>query len=283
MEFVMQLLPILGDVGGFAVLLLIGVATLCRDTILRYLSKKLDLESQKTLQSRQHRFEEKFDEIRRDFERQEKFLTSFLDVSSERTKLISQQELKAAEAIWASMNKLNSFLVTTHTADLLKFDKIDEADEADRQKFKAIAKVFSGDLTSDFLASTNCQWARLYVNEAAWAFYSAYSTIVLTGTMQMKAVELGQPAAAAIDRSALKKAILEALPHQKPTLEKFPDIRATIFLDELRNALLSELKKSIHGEQSTAKEVERARAILNALPNARSFGAEDAETGPQQD
>ena len=84
----------------------------------------------------------------------------------------------------------------------------------------------------------------------------------------MTALETGIPVSSVLDESALKKAILEALPHQKPTFEKYPDIRSSLFLDELRAALLNELRKSIHGEQSTENEAARARAILGALPNS---------------
>ena len=79
--------------------------------------------------------------------------------------------------------------------------------------------------------------------------------------------EAGLPVSSLLDEGAVKKAILEALPHQKPTFEKFPDITNSLFLDELRAALLRELRKSIHGEQSTEKEAARARAILATLPN----------------
>ena len=41
----------------------------------------------------------------------------------------------------------------------------------------------------------------------------------------------------------------------------------SLFLDELREALLKELKRSIRGEQSTEKETAIARAILSVLPS----------------
>ena len=241
-----------------------------RDGILRFVGDRLSLASQKDLQSRQHQFEKKFDEVRRGFERiqstQEKLLTSFLEVSSERAKAVSRREIEAAEAIWASVHKLNHLLAATKTADLLKFDAIESSSASDRAKFKDIAKVFTSNFTPDFIESVNCQWARLYVNETAWAFYHAYSTVLFSGAVRMMALEKGLPIATIFDRAILKDAILEALPHQKPTFEKFPEIGSSLFLDELRQAILNELRKSIHGTRSTEKEAEKARAILDALP-----------------
>ena len=255
---------------AFAAALVIGVGYLFRDGILRYVTEKLSLASKTELQSRQHQFEQKLDEVRRDFQSfqltQKSLLTSFLEISSERAKAVSKREIEAAEAIWASVDELNQLLLAATTADLLKFDAIESASAADREKFKEIAKVFTSNLTPEFIGSVNCQWTRLYVNETAWAFYHAYSMILITGAFRMMSLETGIPVTSNFDKSILKKAILEALPHQKSTFEKFPDIGSSLFLDELRQALMNELRKSIHGEQSTEKEAERARAILNALP-----------------
>ena len=253
-----------------ATILFGGVVYFFRDGILRFTSEKLSLATQKELQSRQHQFEEKANEVKRGFERiqstQERVLTSLLEISSERAKAFSGREMEAAEAIWASVDKLNRLLVTARTADVLKFDAIEELSASDRAKFNEMVRVFTRDLSPDFMESVNCQWTRLYVNEAAWAFYHAYSTILLSSAVRLMAVESGIPGSTLFDKSVLKKAILEALPHQKPTFEKFPDIGSSLFLDELRQALVNALRKSICGEQSTEKEVEKARAILEALP-----------------
>ena len=258
--------------------LVVGIGYLFRDGILKYVGQKITLASQKELQSRQHQFKEKIDEAGRDFEKrqsmQQRFLTSFLEVSSQRVKAVSKREIEAAEAIWASVNKLNALIMTAKTADLLKFDAIENLSALDREKLKDVAKVFTKNATPEFFESVNCNWARLYVNDAAWAFYHAYSKILLTGVVRMIALATGMPLKSASDDPALSKAILEALPHQKPTFEKFPDIDSTLFLEELRQALLSELRKSINGEQSTDKEAEKARAILNALPTNASVPSE---------
>ncbi len=241
-----------------------------REGILRLIGERLSLATQRDLQSRQHDFEQKLDEVRRASERiqltQQRVLASLLEISSERAKVVSKREIEAAEAIWASVDKLNRLLITAQTADVLKFDAIEELDTSDRAKFRTIVKMFTNNLTPDFMESVNCQWTRLYVNEAAWAFYHAYSMILLSSAIRMMAVESGITDSTLFDKTVLREAILEALPHQKPTFEKFPNIGSSLFLDELRQALITELRKSIHGEQSTEKEAEKARAILNALP-----------------
>ena len=253
-----------------ATILLGALVYLFRDVLLRFISERLSLSTQRDLQSRQHQFEQELDEVRRDFERiqstQQRVLASLLEISSERAKAVSRREIEAAEAIWASVDKLNRLLITAKTVDVLKFDSIEELGATDRASFAKMAKIFTKNLTPEFLESVNCQWTRLYVNEAAWAFYHAYSMILLSGAVRMMAAEWGIADSTHFDNTALKEAILEALPHQKPTFEKFPNIGSTLFLEELRQALITELRKSIHGEQSTEKEVVKARAILDALP-----------------
>lgn len=258
-----------------SMLLIMGVAYLFRDGILQILNAKLNLNVQKKLQSNQQKFEQEIDRVRREFDRiqatQERILTSLLDISSERAKSISKREIEASEAIWESVNKLNGLLVTSQAADFFDFDAIEKLEGSDREKVNQIVKLFTKILTPEFMKSVNCQWTRLYVNETAWAFYHAYSMILLSYALRMMAVESGFSSSKYFDYKALRKAILEALPHQRPTFEKFPNVRISLFLDELRQALIVELRKSIQGETSTEKEVERARAILDALPNEVSI------------
>ena len=253
-----------------AIIVLGTLIYLFREGILRLIGERLSLATQRDLQSRQHKFEKNLDEIRRDFDKiqsmQQRVLASLLETSSERAKAVSKREIEAVEAIWASVDQLNRLLVTAQTADVLKFDAIEEFNASDRAKFNTISKVLTNNLTPDFLESVNCQWTRIYVNDAAWAFYHAYSMILLSGAVRMMAVETGFTDSTLFDKTVLRRAILEALPHQKPTFEKFPNIASSLFLDELREALIIELRKSINGERSTEKEAEKARAILNALP-----------------
>ena len=259
---------------GAAIGVLIAVAYLFRDAILRFINEKISLASKKELQSREHEFKTQFDEVRRDFERiqstQEKFLTAFLEVSSERAKAVSKREIEAAEAIWSSVETLNRLLLSAKTADMLNIGAIEQLGTSERARFGQLAGIFTKEFTPEFMAKVNCQQARLYVNDTAWAFYHAYSMIILSGGLRMMAVETGVPSSL-LDETALKKAILDALPHQKPTLEKYPNMMNSLFLDELREALLKELKRSIHGEQSTEKETAIARAILSALPSEVSI------------
>ena len=92
-----------------ATILFGGAVYFFRDGILRFTSEKLSLATQKELQSRQHQFEEKANEVKRGFERiqstQERVLTSLLEISSERAKAFSGREMEAAEAIWASVGR----------------------------------------------------------------------------------------------------------------------------------------------------------------------------------
>ena len=251
--------------------LLSGVGYLFREGILRFITTKLTLASQMELQESRQKFDGKIGDVQRNFERiqstQQNLLASLLDVSSERAKAVSKREIEAVEAIWASVYKLNRLILTAKTAELLNFEEIDKASASDRDRIAKLAAIFSTNLTPEFMESINCHWTRLYVNESAWAFYNAYSTILLSAGLRMMAVESGLPVSKTFDKTVLNKAIVEALPHQKPTLDKYPDMASSIFLDELREVMVRELKRSIRGEQSTEQETERARAILDALPN----------------
>ena len=111
--------------------------------------------------------------MRRDFERiqstQERFLTAFLEISSERAKAVSKREIEAAEAIWASVETLNRLFLSTMTAEILKFDAIEKLGDSDRATFGEFAGIFTKEFTPEFMEKVNCQWTRVYVNDTAWA------------------------------------------------------------------------------------------------------------------
>lgn len=270
MTFVENLWSWLSSAGisvAIIIAILAAIWRIFRDVILTNLREKLGVESQKELQSRQHQFEKKCEEVRQDFTMKEKLLISILDVSSERSKAISQRKLEAVEAIWESINKLNTLLLSNIIADRIDFEVVDKLEEIDRKKMEIFAQPFIKDFDSDFLKSVNCTWTRLYVSETAWAFYHAYFMILSFSALQMKALELGQPVSALTNKEPLRKAILDALPHQKSTFEKFPDLFESIFLEELREAVLRELKRTINGDHPTKEELDRAKAILAEVEN----------------
>ncbi len=254
---------------GFAAALIVGIGLLFRESILKVVGERVALSSQKVLQERQHAFELQIKQVQLDFERlnskQDQILSSVLDVSSDRAKEVSKREIEAAEAIWSSVGKLDELFAPAQIAEILKFDEIEAASSSDRKKFEELAEMLTKTFTPEFAKDLRCDWARLFVNESAWAFYSAYHSILMTGAIRLKTLAIGAPLTGPEINSGLKKAILEALPHQEPTFEKFPDVSSTIFLQEIKQALVIELRRSIQGEHSSSAEVKKSIAILDAL------------------
>ena len=66
---------------------------------------------------------------------------------------------------------------------------------------------------------------------------------------RMMALETGVPPSL-LDETALKKAILDALPHQKPTLERYPNMMNSLFLGRIEG-----------GAAKGAQKVDTRRAV----------------------
>ncbi len=254
---------------GVTVAILGGMGYIFRESILRVLGERVAHSSKQVLQDRQHQFDIRLEQIRQDFERfsskQAQIWSSVLDVSSDRAKEVSKREIEAAEAIWSSANKLGELLPTAQLADVLNFEEIESSPSRDREKYQNLADMLTKSFTPQYMSEVSCDWARLFVNESAWAFYTAYLQIIIVGASRMKVLAIGSHLKKVEVQAGLKKAILEALPHQKQTFDEFPDINGTLFLEELKQALVIELKRSIQGEQSSSAELQKAKAILNAL------------------
>lgn len=103
------------------------------------------------------------------------------------------------------------------------------------------------------------------MSEIAWVLFLAYNRLLTFGTLQMTALAFDQPSSSIKDKSFLRKAISDALPHHKQTLDKSPDFFCSDYFDELRQAVLNELTRSIDGYAPTKDEMDKARAILAEL------------------
>ena len=253
---------------GIWLALIFSFGYILRGTISAYINEWLKRQSSFAIQEQQRRFDEGLARVHAELQRagvgQDRTLTSILDVASERAKLISRKQFEAAETLWAAVASLDKLRMAATAADRLNFDKIEEAASSEIGGIQKVAEVLTQNI-DEKISTTDCHLARLFVTEKAWALFSAYQGIMASNTMKLTGLAMGLHVAKLIDAEALHKAILDALPHQKPTLEKFPSMQSTLFLDELRGALIRELRESFRGHESTREEIESAKQILTAL------------------
>ena len=197
-----------------------------------------------------------------------------LSGAASRRSKFAEREAEAMDRLWRAVCVLSGAGLQVKLLDGVDYDeaaKIASKDPNTREFFEAIGKSFNTDKAIEKLEQLDPQAQRPYVNELAWALYSAYSGIILDYIIKQKGLEHGAPPK--LLRSTdyhLKELVLAALPSQNALFEEHPKIWFSIFLDILQNELLSEIKKSLSGEKDTLSDIRRANAIHEALGALRS-------------
>lgn len=250
-----------------------AVAYFFRDIIFHAISTRVNKAATSEINRVQHQLDLQLREVsaklERDKGRDELLLQTLLNTSSGRVVELNKREIAAAEAVWDSISKLDGLTVALQFSEILDFEEIVASDKMEQEKFSEIAKMVTQNFPDNFSDKVNVIWTRLYLSEKAWALYSAYSIIILTGALKMKALAFGLPNIGMADVKEIRKSVVKALPHQEALFEKFPNPYNSLFLSELKSALVEELQKTIRGESASSKDITAAREILAAVEAQR--------------
>ncbi len=179
--------------------------------------------------------------------------------------ILSERRVKAVDQIWGRVSDLAH---AKGMASLMARLKIDVIVAEKGYELPSTQKLFEnlGKMAGDFdLAKQpkdQSSTARPFVSPMAWSLLSAYSSIIIHSCLQYELLKRGVDTKS-LDDNQVISLIEIALPHQKPTIEKFGIGSAYYLLDELEEALLKELGRVLRGEAFDKEHIQRAAAILS--------------------
>jgi len=117
-----------------------------------------------------------------------------------------------------------------------------------------------------------------FVSPLAWAYLSAYQTIIIMACARAKALELGvDDASSLFQKQNMQKLLKEALPHQTEFIEKYDFEAYHFLLDELKGKLLDELRKVLEGKEDDTNSITRAAEIMAMVKNVEKVASEHAK------
>jgi hypothetical protein len=233
----------------------------------------------------QHHFDRQIERLRAEFRESEERLKSTLrDRESEiaalratilsgtagRQALLDKRRFDSVERIWTAVNDLARFRYISGTMATLKVDEIAKSvHDPNIQKF--LSFVGSSGPKLDELTKHAARDERPFVPELAWAYFSAYSSILLGNYAVLKVLQTGlaQPTSF-INRDHNKRILKAALPHQSQWIDEVQPEAYHYLLEELENNLLLELRKILDGVEQSAADIERAQTILGTIRRADS-------------
>jgi len=220
----------------------------------------------------QHTFDQEIEKVRTELRASEERLKSDLRIKeteisalrdgvlsgrAQRQALLDQRRLEAVERVWT---RVSSGLVNYKTlATIMDSWKLDEPLEPSR--IKVLEELLSS-IPEDDMRTGNMKSEQMFISPPAWAYFSAYQTVLSFSYARARAIVSGLPRLRLDPRNLLKF----ALPDRDDLIDKSP---ASV-LDELEESILKELMVMLEGHEYDKAEVSHATDIIRLVSKANT-------------
>ena len=196
-----------------------------------------------------------------------------------RHSLLFERRLKAVEELWKAVTELQPAKLTCELMGIIKFE---EAAKHAAKDPKTRLLFESVDIGKFDLTKADIKGARLsrpFLSPMAWAYYSAYTSIIVYAKMQIEALKRGVDSKY-FDEEPSKKLVKTALPHYNDLIDKYGTAAYHLFLDELENKILDEIGITLKGDEWSKESIKQAADIVEQSEKViNSVEAAKKETG----
>jgi hypothetical protein len=221
--------------------------------------KSIEAGIEKTIQ---HRFDQKLAITNSDLRAKEAEIAALREMvlggRAQRQALLDRRKLEAVERVWASLTGLAPLVMVARSMASINFDEAAKRAPNEpklRQMFDMIAKP---SLLDNFDKEHPAVHEQPFISTLAWAYYSAYSAIVRSAFATARVLAEGvEDAGKLLIRDSGKGLLKAILPHQSDWIENNDPSVYCYLLDEIKDLLLSELKKHSKVMKLTAVRLNR--------------------------
>lgn len=219
-----------------------------------------------------HEFNEKLEKVRAELREKENQIDALrsgaLSGVQHRQAALYDRRLRATEDLWKAVVSMAGAKNLSALLANINFDAaVKEA--AHNAQFREMFKTMGGFFDPKNLDISDAYKSRPYVSELAWAYYSAYQSIVMRAVIQFEALKAG------LDKDFSKveeitKLVKVALPHQEQLIEKYGADAFHFLLEELELKLLNEIGKTLNGIEADQESLKKAAIILKEADSLMS-------------
>jgi hypothetical protein len=174
--------------------------------------------------------------------------------------VLYQRQILAVEQLWNSIVSLAPARAVSSWISVIKFETT-AAEAAKNPRLREMFKSMDGGIDAKDLGVLEAAKCRPFVSPLAWAYYTAYQSIVTHSVLKMKVLQLGLEKDFA-DVDHITKLVKVALPHHADYIEKYGPSAFHYLLDELELSLLAELGNILSGQKADKEHMEKAAQIL---------------------
>jgi hypothetical protein len=174
-----------------------------------------------------------------------------------------EKQIEAIEQIWEAKSQLSKGAYLVNTMAIVKFNASSK-ESVKNPKMRAIFETIGGDLKFTDFNLESAKKCRPFISDLAWAYYSAYQTIIFLAFTKMDVIRKGLDKPEQFFSFKGGDSLLKAvLPSYSELIEQDIDgSHHAFFLGEIEKLLLLELKNIQSGSKSDTENTQRAASIL---------------------
>jgi hypothetical protein len=219
-----------------------------------------------TLRSEFHKSEERFKQELQSKEAEISALRdSVMGGRTTRQAFIDKRRVEAVEHLWAAFVALSPYYVVSSFMSVLEIENASERAPRDPQ-LRKFFEILSGSVANVKAPDSLPKIEQLFVSPLAWAYFSAYQTVVMIAYAVAKALEAGlEDVHKLVKMNGANKMLKTALPHQSEYIDKYGFKGYHFLLDELEGKLILALRQTLEGEELDQASIIRSAEIIKMV------------------
>ncbi len=172
------------------------------------------------------------------------------------------KQVEAVDTVWASVLRMRQGRYVAKSMSLLKFEELAKVSPTD-SKIREFVKAIGGQVTLEDLQTNQAEKARPYLPPLAWAYFSAYASVLATFVTMRDILVMGlEDPLRYFNPKGVGELVKSVLPHHSQGIDNLGEPYLAELLVELEESLLAELRKVVEGHQSDEQGVRRAHEIM---------------------
>lgn len=176
-----------------------------------------------------------------------------------------EKQIEAIEQIWDAKSQLSKGLHLVEKMAIIDFDKSSK-ESVKNADLRSFFDTINGDLKLSDFNLDSAKKSRPFISDLAWAYYSAYQSIVISSLIKMNALKKGiENPEKFFNFKGGDNLLKSVLPNYSDLIDgDFSATHYPFFLSEIEKLLLLELKSIYLGNNIDTENSQRAAEILKA-------------------
>jgi hypothetical protein len=170
----------------------------------------------------------------------------------------------------ASQHYLRSYKIIAAMLGAINFDAV-ARETPENAKLRLLFTTMMSHIPEDDIKTGNMNAEQIYLTPLAWAYFSAYQTVLYVAYARAKVLSVGLEDPTSLLATEPLRAILKAaLPQRAEYIDSQPVSTHHLLIEELEQHILGELRVMLEGREDDQAAISQAVEIMEQVNKARA-------------